>query len=135
MTVKEDLDRIIAGFAIPIFQREDPVTGRMLNGLGPEDYRRIVDGYGCPDCLAQFHHYMAACPLCGWQRDIAQDIQEAPGYWNQHLEDRADPTYGVSARASMEAALADIHADPDVDKTTMSKLKPRRRPGKPKGTQ
>ncbi len=123
------LDSLITGFAIPIFRREDPATGRMLNGLGPDDYRRVLDGYGCPDCLAQFKTYLAACPLCGWQRDLAKDIQTAPDYWTQHLKDRADPSFGVTfpKQEMIEQALKDIHNDPDVEHTTMSKLKPKRR--------
>lgn len=122
------LDAAITGFAIPIFRKEDPRTGRMLNGLGPSDYQRVLDGYGCPDCLAQWAMYLAACPLCGWQRDIANDVQEAPQLWVDHLRDRNDPTAGIlPTQTRIEQALKEIHEDPDVEHTTMSKLKPRRR--------
>lgn len=129
MSQIETLNRILDGFMVPIFRREDPVTGRMLNGLGPEDYRRVLDGYACPDCLAKFYTYTAACPLCGWQRNIVNDVQNAPDYWVQHMEDRANPNHGVMlpTQAKIEQALADIHADRDVEHTTMSKLKPKRR--------
>lgn len=124
------LDKAITGWAQPIFRMEDPKTGRMLNGLGPADYQRVLDGYGCADCLAQWSMYMAACPVCGWQRDIAQDVETAPEYWTQHLEDRENPDYGVTfptTQEKIEQALIDIHNDKDVEHTTMSKLMPRRR--------
>ena len=124
------LNSVIDGFMVPIFREEDPSTGRLLNGLGPEDYRRVVDGYGCADCLAKFRVYTAACPLCGWTRNIQNDVESAPGYWLQHLEDRANPDWGVTyptTQAKIEQALADIHADRDVEHTTLKKLKPRRR--------
>lgn len=123
------LDTAITGFAVPIFREEDPATGRLLNGLGPEDYQRVLDGYGCPDCLAQWNLYMAACPVCGWVRDIGRDVEKPPGYWLQHLEDRANPDWGVTTptQEKIEQALKDIHADPDVEHTTLRKLKPRRR--------
>ena len=123
------LDSILVGFAIPIFRKEGP-DGRWLNGLGPEDWQRVIDGYGCPDCLAQFRMWVASCPLCGWVRGVGSDVQQAPDYWTQHLRDRADESYGVAempTQAKIEQALRDIHNDPDVEHTTMRKLKPRRR--------
>ena len=126
---KHELDTLIDGFLIPIFQREDPATGRMLNGLSRDDYQRVVAGYACPDCLARYKTYMATCPVCGWQRNINQDIQDAPGYWTQHLQDRADPDYGLRlpTQDAIEQALKDIHADKDVEQIPLSKLMPRRR--------
>jgi hypothetical protein len=127
---KHELDTLIDGFLVPIFQQEGP-NGRMLNGLGPDDYQRCVEGYACPDCLARYRTYLATCPVCGWTRNVQNDVERPPELWVRHLEDRANPKVGVRmpTQARIEAALRDIHEDPEIEQIPLSKLRnTRKRP-------
>lgn len=46
------------------------------------DFQRIVDGYGCPKCLAKFRQSRNDCPLCDWTRDLSRDIvDQIPPEW------------------------------------------------------
>lgn len=66
----------------PIYAQEDLRTGRMLWGLGPEDYRKVQQGYACPKCLEDYNGvYMISCPVCGHTRDVSQDFLETPEHF------------------------------------------------------
>jgi hypothetical protein len=127
---KQELDTLLEGFLVPVFQQEGP-NGRMLNGLSPGDYQRVVAGYACPDCLAKYKTYLATCPVCGWERNVQNDVERTPAMWVQHLEDRADETFGVRmpTQERIEQALKDIHEDPDIEQIPLRKLRnTRKRP-------
>lgn len=122
---KRELDTLVAGWMEPVFKRTDPATGRVLNGLAPADFARVTSGYGCADCLAKFTTYLITCPVCGWTRDLAADIQDAPDYWRQHLDDRASGYAPPIRRAatSIDEIMREIAADKEVDQIPMRKLK------------
>lgn len=67
---------------IPIYYETHPVTKRVLWGLAPQDFHKITQGYGCPECLEDFNGvYMPVCPLCGHTRDVAQDVKPTPEHF------------------------------------------------------
>ena len=122
---KHDLDIQVKGFLRPVFQREDPTTGRTLNGLAPADFDKVTAGYACPECLAEFNTYTHQCPVCRYTRNLLEDVESAPAYWQQHLEDRASG-YNPPVPDSIETMLDRVANDPDVEHVPLSKLKPRR---------
>ena len=74
------------GFMKPVYWQygED---GRPQYGLGPDDYFKIENGYGCPSCLADFGGvYRIVCPVCHAERNVEADFFNEPDYW------KPDPT-------------------------------------------
>lgn len=82
------MNSLMDGFMVPIMKRTDPFTGKVLNGLGPDDFERVRSGYGCHQCLAKFKTYLVTCPACGFVRNVEQDIEGAPELWVDHLKQR-----------------------------------------------
>ena len=115
---------LIKGFMVPIYDRTDPVTGRVLHGLGPEDYGKVRDGYGCPACLAEFVTYLVRCPACGWVRDVAADFAAAPGLWQQSIREREGDTtpYFKPSKNPFDEMMGVLAEDPDVDHVALSEL-------------
>lgn len=67
---------------IPTYTGTDERTGRTLFALNSDDFRKVTQGYGCPTCLEDFNGvYMSKCPVCGHERDLAQDVVPTPRYW------------------------------------------------------
>ena len=125
---KRELDTTIKGFLRPVFRQYDPVTDRSMNGLAPDDFRKVLEGYACPDCLAEFYTYLPQCPVCGFKRDVALDIQQAPDYWTQHLKDRESGYQaGTPDPANIDQHLARVGGDPDVEHIPLKKLKKTRK--------
>lgn len=77
----------VKGWLVPIYS-ETLVNGRQRYGLGPADYQKVLAGYACPECLADFGGiYMAACPACGHERNIEADVFAEPNYWKPDPRD------------------------------------------------
>ena len=49
----------------PIFARFDYVADRWIWGLGPEDFRKVQEGYACDRCLEEWTTWIPSCPVCG----------------------------------------------------------------------
>ena len=128
---KRELDLLLAGWITPVFRREDPATGKVLNGLSQEDFDRVCQGYACPECLAIFTTYLATCPVCRWERNVQNDVEAAPEYWKQHLADR-ESGYAPPIRRGgldMDRVIEEIMRDGSVEHIPMSKLKNTRKKG------
>jgi hypothetical protein len=77
----------VKGWLIPYYT-ETPAEGRPRYGLLPADFRKVVSGYACGECLADFGGvYMAVCPACGHERDVAADVFAEPAYWKPDPND------------------------------------------------
>lgn len=118
---EQEIKQRVKGFLVPIFRSEDG-----LNGLGPADFEKVRSGYACANCLAEFDVYTLKCPLCGLERDLAADIQEAPQLWVDdildHNQDRTPYTTPSHNPFAEGARLPD-----DIETVSISKLKPSKR--------
>lgn len=120
------------GFATEPLRGERPVYS--FDSSDPEslfEYQKVLAGYACSECLADFGAvYRVKCPVCGFERNAAADMAvETPAEWLAYLRYRdrqiANPTR--TPLIDMDEALRRVMGDPDVEHTTISKLKPRRR--------
>jgi len=118
---EQDVVARVKGFIEPIFVGVAP-DGKTLNGVGPEDWRMIQEGYACPECLAIFDTYTITCPVCKHQRDVLADIPP-PELWLDHLKERANPTEHGQPQ-TFDQAMRGLH---DVESIPLSKLRKRRR--------
>lgn len=128
---------LIKGFLSPIFYEE--MSGR--SGLGPVDFAKVRDGYACAQCLCEYTTYLVRCPVCGWERDLARDLEAPPELWVDNLREHdriqreaeaerfdrhgnqvAGPAQ--AAPASFEELMRRVNADPDIDKVPIKKLGP-----------
>lgn len=67
---------------IPIYYETHPVTGKTLWGLAPQDFYKVVNGYGCPECLEDYNGvFLPVCPLCNHASDLMRDVQETPDHF------------------------------------------------------
>lgn len=108
------IDALVVGWMEPVFTREDPTTGELLNGLGPSDFHRVVAGYGCPKCCAKFKTYLVTCPVCGFTRNLEEDIVAPPRDWVEHLEER-NAAWADSKPLSADEFIAEVMRDPDIE--------------------
>lgn len=123
---KEELDRAVVGWLQPVFEHEDPVTGRRTPGFTPRDAAMIAAHYACPGCYAVFQIVRVSCPVCHLQfRDF--HVESFPDLWVNHLRDRE---YGAPAETqpTIDQALGAVAADPDVDQVPLDKLRKKHRP-------
>ncbi len=68
--------------AISAIYTEQLADGCVQFGLSPTDFQKVQHGYGCPNCLEDFNGlYLTTCPVCGHERDVAQDFIDAPRHW------------------------------------------------------
>lgn len=108
------INELVVGWMEPVFKRTDPVTGHVLNGLGPSDFRRVQAGYGCPRCLAIFRTYLVSCPVCRFVRNLEEDVVAPPQHWVDHLKDREAVESGVPL--SFDEFMSEVLSDPDIEK-------------------
>lgn len=113
----------VVNFLVPEFTQKMP-DGRTLNGLSENDFRMVVDGYACGECLAVFAHYTVRCPLCGTTRDVSADVQEAPQLWLDHLAERHASEPVAKQPNTIDDAIRGVMENADVTETG----KPKRRP-------
>lgn len=115
---------LIKGFLTPIFYDE---YGR-FSALGPADFQKVRDGYACSKCLAEYTTYLVRCPVCKHERDVMADLEDPRAEHVNHLQDRA-ATEGqeVGVPRNFDEFMAGLRENKDVDHTTLSKLKARRR--------
>jgi hypothetical protein len=115
---------LVKGFLIPIFYDEHSSK----SALGREDFLKVRDGYACAKCLAEYVTYLPTCPVCGHQRDIAEDLEAPDDLHVDHLRER-EATEGIdSGRArTFDDFMADVKKNADIDHIPLSKMKPRRR--------
>ncbi len=125
MTSTDTLKASIVGFLMPVYETDNPnLPGERLYGLAPGDFQKVRDGYACARCLAEYRTYTASCLLCGWQRDIAADIGNAPDFWQQSVDERENdrtPYAKVSANP-FDDAMRRVQADSDVENVALSAL-------------
>ena len=111
----DKINALVTGWMVPVMKRTDPMTGEVLNGLGPVDFGRVRAGHGCPKCLAMFNTYLSVCPVCQYQRDVLADVQEAPQHWVDHLKDRQNEDLQGGAPVSFDEFMDDIVRDSDIE--------------------
>lgn len=63
---------------IPVYSEQLP-DGKMLWGLGPTDFERIRQGYGCGSCLEAWDFYQPSCPTC--KLPVLADAVPTPNHW------------------------------------------------------
>lgn len=121
---------LVKGFLVPIFYDEHSSQ----SALGPEDFQKVVGGYACAKCLAEYTTYLVRCPICQHQRDLAADLEAPDDLHVDHLRERettegqnlgGDPRTGKPR--TFDDLMADISKNSDIDHVALSKLKPRRR--------
>jgi hypothetical protein len=118
----EILQSLVVGFLSPIYSAVQP-NGRTVNGYSREDFDRVMAGYACGDCNAAFATYQDVCPVCGLSREIGARPQDDPDNWNAFLEEHLNGS-GKTRTRTPEEFLRDVSADPDVDQTTISSIRP-----------
>jgi len=116
----------VIGFLIPIFIERDLRTGEViLNGLDQEGFDKVVAGYACGNCLAEFDTYTITCPACGEQRDTSEDLPKTPELWLDAMRDRETPP-PPTRRIEDVSKLIYGRAQQD-DQVKLDSLKPTRR--------
>ena len=66
----------------PIYSEFDRASGKWRWGLGRDDFEKVRQGYGCHDCLEDFHGVvLLTCPACGHKRDQALDFLPTPDHF------------------------------------------------------
>lgn len=123
----KELSRV-TGFLVPTFTETLP-DGRTLNGITQQGFEMILDGYACGECLAMFDRFTLRCPACKTWRDQGAAPQPAPQLWLDHLTERYSevpyekpPVVNPFDPSSMDAAIAKVLKDPDVDTVTTKQL-------------
>jgi hypothetical protein len=117
---KEELDRTIKGFLVPIFS-EIAENGGQRNLLSEQDFDKVVAGYACSECLAEFVTYMVKCPVCAHRRNPNHDIEHAaPQMWKDHLRDRAEIEAGEKRAPrvvpeGIDGFIRSVREDPDIE--------------------
>lgn len=96
----------VKGFLVPVFQEADQQGNIVLSSLLPDDFQKVVDGYACSNCLAEFWTYTFKCPLCGLQRNLQADIKATPQEWLDHLHERENPSEKAPVVNPLAAGLA-----------------------------
>src|SRR5262245_29068829 len=86
----DELNATLKGFLTPVFEERDAHSGRIVRAMfTADDVRKLMQGYACPECLAEFRTYLVRCPACNYVRaDV--NVQNAPEEWLQHLRDRQE---------------------------------------------
>lgn len=116
----------VIGFGTPVYSQDLP-NGRTMHALNdPDLFQQINEGYACGQCLARFDTYMQVCPVCGLNREKAAEVQTTPDDWNAFYDEHLNGT-GKTKTRTPDEFFTDLAADRDVDQTTISALKPRRR--------
>lgn len=116
---------LVKGFLCPIFYNENG-TG---SALTDDDFQKVKEGYACALCLAEYVMYLARCPVCGHERDLAKDLADPDPLHGQHLIERQE-TEGLDVGGGAQGFddfMLQVNANRDIDHTTLSKLKPRGR--------
>lgn len=109
----------VKGFLVA--ELHDEATG--MSGLRPAEFEKVRQGYACARCLAEFFHYMAVCPVCGLERDIAADIRAAPQPWLDRDKELAKPTHKTRV-ATAEDALAHLALPANAEQIPLKGLRP-----------
>src|SRR5262252_9715343 len=99
----------VTWFLNPVFVDRNVRTGEtVMNGLAEDDFRKVMTGYACGNCLAEFDSYTVTCPVCGEKRDTTDDVPETPELWLNALRDRENPP-PVSPRADRRVSTEAIY--------------------------
>ena len=115
---------LIKGFLQPIFYDE---YGR-FSALSPQGFEKVRDGYACAKCLCEYTTYLVKCPVCGHERDLAADLEDARADHVAHLrEEQRTEGMDTGAPRGFEEFMAEVNASKEIEHTTLSKLKKRRR--------
>lgn len=113
----------IVGFIDPVFTEELP-NGRHMHALADrDDFKRIMEGYACGECLAKFDCYMEICPACGLSRADAAKVDKTPGEWDAFHQEHLHG--GVTGAPNTFEQMMDAQrADVDVETVALSRLRP-----------
>jgi len=109
----------VIGFLTPIFVDRNLRTGEtVMNGLDEEGFAKVMAGYACANCLAEFASFTVTCPVCGETRDLTDDVPETPELWLAAMRDRETPP-PVTRPSSDVASLVYRQAEDAEDLTRM----------------
>jgi hypothetical protein len=57
------------GALVAQWSRQNPETGELEFALEKEDFEKVLQGYACGSCLADYGGmYLEKCPVCGEDR-------------------------------------------------------------------
>jgi hypothetical protein len=117
------LQSVVKGFLIPCYTDERTGTHTFDD---PEAFEKVRQGYACASCLAEFHHYMPVCPLCGNERDVAQDLRETPKMWQEHYDEANSPGERTET-VPMHETIQQLLASKEVEQIPLKGLRPSKR--------
>lgn len=117
----EILKPLVRGFLTPIYSELQP-NGRHIHAFDRPSYEKVMAGYACGECCAEFDTFMDFCPVCGLSREQSSKRDVMPEGWqdfyNEHLYG------GVTGRANTpDEFLRTMAADKDVDQAKLSSLR------------
>jgi hypothetical protein len=68
------------GALVAQWSRQNPETGELEFALEKEDFEKVLLGYACGTCLADYGGmYLEKCPVCG--EDRVQSELVVPQWW------------------------------------------------------
>jgi len=68
------------GALVATWSRQNPETGELEFALEKEDFEKVLQGYACGTCLADYGGvYLKKCPVCG--EDRVQSELVVPQWW------------------------------------------------------
>jgi len=118
---------LVKGFLKPHFYDEH-MRPDQPTALSHTDFCKVRDGYACSRCLAEYTTYLPTCPVCGWQRDVAQDLKPPDPEHEDHLR-RLRDTEGMDVGGmvnSFDEFMRSLEQKRDVEPIPLEKLAPRK---------
>ena len=108
-------------FITPVFEHEDPVTGRKHRLITQSDAEMIAQGYACGECGAVYDMVMPKCVVCF--QPIGLDLAPMRPEWEQHLRDRREafshPTPVNPLANGVDDVIRRVRENPDVEQVKL----------------
>ena len=111
----------VTGFLNPVYRSLQP-NGRHIMGLTQADFDKVMAGYACGDCGAEFNTYTDPCIVCGLSREVGARIQEDPDHWQEFFDEHNNGS-GKTQTRTVHEFLDDLQKDKDVDHVELSRLR------------
>lgn len=116
----EAVKATVRGFLTPVYSDHERGIHTFEN---PLDFELVRLGYACANCLAYFDQYVAVCPACGNERDVAKDMAQTPTDWQAFYEEETGPGEATVPIRAHEA-IEQLAVSPDVEHIPLDRLKP-----------
>ena len=115
---------------IPLYTKPPLVPGeRPLFALSKEDFEKVRQGYGCPECLEDYNGvYLPQCPLCKHVRRDGEVVQ-APEDWEAHVRD-LESGYAPPVATnpfSPDEFISRVRRDRNIEQVPLSRLRKKSR--------